>query len=750
MSHNLTRARWPALPAASRVAIFMLSVLFISTSSATNVSVTPAPQKSSAQSLSPTISPSYAGMGIEPSNLLSFTGTTSVNQLTFQLLSNLANYTGVPPHLRIGGNSGDNMIYNSSINSYYLQENPNASGQGNIKTDFYFFGPNYFRALDRMPKGTPITYGLNLAYTGADALDRISEQATAAFDLLSNVTVVGLEIGNEPDLYVQNSYRNYSWTATDFGNEWSTRAQHVYQQVLAPRNIGSNFFEPATTATTATKSGQQFRIPNLVETGVAVENGIYVAGWNQHDYYYYVGVSTYQLSLDLLLNLKQTSDQFREWANQAQQALVTGKPYYLREMGSVGPTGIQGISDTFGNTLWTLNFFLYAATVQVSSVQMHLTDNSYGSPWQPIVINGTRPHVRSSYYAWAAFDQVIGASCDKTIAPLTVANIPSTYQNRLSAYTIYKGDNIESIVMINTQPAYMATPSKPDVYFAVSLPTSFAGQTAYIAVLTADGADAKDNTTWNGISYERSGTGAPTVVSSIQNTTQVGQDGTLSVPVRDSQAVVVTIGRALGNEEVDQVRCGLLATSTPEGGENSANGTVTASPAPTFKSTTGFHKEGFHLSTGAIIAIAAGGGTFLLVLFLLSAWCCVRACKKSRRRKELGRGARAPVSMLAASQQESPLLRNDMEQGALTPKSASFYGPPSAPLGSKSATPRSSVHSPLGSQAVLQDGGQGHPRMPAVRGAGGGAPTGPTMRYAAMQPEYDETSNRSERSSARR
>lgn len=52
------------------------------------------------------IDPSFAGFGIEPSNLFSFTGGNDyINHFSVQLLENLAQYSGQPPHLRIGGNT---------------------------------------------------------------------------------------------------------------------------------------------------------------------------------------------------------------------------------------------------------------------------------------------------------------------------------------------------------------------------------------------------------------------------------------------------------------------------------------------------------------------------------------------------------------------------------------------------------------------------------------------------------------------
>jgi hypothetical protein len=43
------------------------------------------------------ISPSFAGLGIEASNLFSFTGNDQTNQMSVNLLATLANYTGVAP-----------------------------------------------------------------------------------------------------------------------------------------------------------------------------------------------------------------------------------------------------------------------------------------------------------------------------------------------------------------------------------------------------------------------------------------------------------------------------------------------------------------------------------------------------------------------------------------------------------------------------------------------------------------------------
>jgi len=291
-------------------------------------------------------------MGIEPSNLFSFTGRSNPNRLSINLLQNLAGYTGSPPHLRIGGNTADYMIWQGSWNDWTLPVNQNPVGQGQIASDLLFFGPKYFQAMDRFPTNTPITFGLNLAYDNADYMVNIVNEASAALNYTSNVNIFSFEIGNEPDLYLQNGFRNGTWNNFVYAQQWTDRANVVYEKVLRSMGIGSSFFEGPGTASTI---GNSFEILQLSETimvspvnGTAALDDTFLIGWNQHDYFYYIGVSGYALTLDFLMDLSQTPTQFAAWADNTRQAAATGKPYYLREMASVGPVGLTGISDVFG------------------------------------------------------------------------------------------------------------------------------------------------------------------------------------------------------------------------------------------------------------------------------------------------------------------------------------------------------------------------------------------------------------------
>jgi len=530
--------------------LMALISLAITVSAQSTATLSPAAVATQASSISKELDPAFAGFGIEPSNLFSFTGGTTTNELSVNLLANLGDYSGVPPHLRIGGNTGDYMIYNAAYTDYALETNPDPTGQGVIASDLYIFGPSYFKALDRFPYNTPITFGLNLAYDESDYLSNIVTEASAVLNGLTNVQLTSFEIGNEPDLYLENGFRNGSWGGQVWTQEWLARASAIYSHVLQPAGIAPNFFEGPATASTI---GTTFEIDDLIQDGVMEgQNGSssLLAAWNQHDYFYYVGVSTYDLTLDLLMQLSNTETQFKYWVSEVDEGLNSSLPYYLREMASVGPVGLTGISDTFGAAIWTLNFFCYAASVGVGSVQMHMTDNSFAAAWQPIEKYGQGPHVRPSYYAFAAMAMLIGSGNGTTqIAALTPSNVPAGYADYVRCYAAYTNGALSAVVLINAMPSNASNASPGSVSFALALGAAYAAQTLYAGVLTGPGADAQNGTTWQGVSFEASGDGKATGTAAAEATTLDGS-GAAVLAVRDSQAVIANIGYRLGAHRV--------------------------------------------------------------------------------------------------------------------------------------------------------------------------------------------------------
>ncbi|KAL1871902.1 hypothetical protein Daus18300_004536 [Diaporthe australafricana] len=542
--------------------------------------------ESTPSDISQAVDLSFGGFGIEPSNLFAYTGQDEPNRLTITLLENLGNYTGKPPHIRLGGNTQDYMVYDESQNKYAQITNPNSVGSGNIAWDNMLIGPRFFEAANRFPTGTPFTWGLNLAYDDSDYIDKIVTMAQQVLDRCDNLDIVSFEIGNEPDLYATNGFRNGTYVSSVYSEEWHERAAAVYEQVLKPAGLNTTFFEAGGTSHT---SGTTFAIEEMDKSGVDSKfNGVeYLSGWNQHCYSYFVDVTQGQaLTMDLIMSFDYVESQFADWITQIEQSEQTGFPYALREMGMVGPLGVTNISDAFGGALYTLNFLLWSASLNMTSVQFHMTANSFTSAWQPGTNAGGGPHVRPIYYGHAAFNEIIGPTCAAQIYQATLSSVPSGYSKYTRAYSIYQSGSLQSIAVLNTKTANTTETDKANVTVSVSLPTSLAGKTVHLARLTNDGLDAKFNTTWNGVSFEQDSVGTQTQVDDTDETVTVGDDGTLSFSVRDSQAVVANLESRLGeNVKADETACAALASrspgthrSTAGSSESSSSSSATSKP----------------------------------------------------------------------------------------------------------------------------------------------------------------------------
>ncbi|KAG9617222.1 glycoside hydrolase family 79 protein, partial [Aureobasidium melanogenum] len=546
----------------------LLSASCFTIAHAVSISLTPAASAPAASGISQVVGPSFAGLGIEPSNLFSFTGGDTPNKLSINLLQHLTDYSGAPPHLRLGGNTGDHMVWDASYSGFSLGQNPHQEETNPTPADGSVFGPGYLEALERFPKGMPVTFQLNMAYDMGDRLEKINEAAAAVVDGLNNTSLYSFEIGNEPDLYLEawQQMRNGTWNGQIYTQQWLERAESVCNNVLKPRNMTCDFFESAQTASTI---GTTFTISDLVDAGImnGSDGTTYLSSWNQHDYFYFVDVSTYDLTLNILMDFDRTESQFAYWATSISYALSTGIPYNLREMANVGPIGMANVSNTFGAALWFLNFYCYGATLNISSVEMHMTDNSYAAPWQPIYNNGEAANVRPSYYALAAMAQLLGSGNGTTrLAPLATQN------SYVRAYAAYANDDLSSLVIINAQQVNASDTDKGSIDFAISLP-DLKGQTLYLSYLNADGADVTQNVTWNGLSFESDSVGTATTAQDQSGQTVVlDSNGAGTITVRDSQAVIANLGARLGSLPVDVANSTSSSGSGHSGSGSGKNG----------------------------------------------------------------------------------------------------------------------------------------------------------------------------------
>lgn len=311
-----------------------------------------------------------------------------------------------------------------------------------------------------------------------------------------------------------------------------------------------------------------------------------------------MGQSPAPITQSYMLNLNNTAAQLAGWVSEAREAAKHTAFYHLGEVGSVGPQGLYGVSDTFANTLWTFHFYLYAASRGVTRINLHMTQGGAQSPWQPIPLpDHGEAQVRSPYYALAAIAQITEGGCSVRIAqvPCTTTggssggSVDGAHQ---AVFTIYDGSNLRGWVLINSSPFNSsAQDQRPYLTFRLGpVPYTTSGKEANegaeeqeelnLSWLWAPGTDDRDNTSWNGMTFDPasgqprgaalapggasnagagSGSGSGNGPSWSRATvtlepTDQGQgqgqggkkQGIAQVDVPDGSAVVVTFGQRLG------------------------------------------------------------------------------------------------------------------------------------------------------------------------------------------------------------
>jgi hypothetical protein len=237
-------------------------------------------------------------------------------------------------------------------------------------------------------------------------------------------------------------------------------------------------------------------------------------------------------------------------------------PLIMGETNSLYNQGKPGLSNSFGAALWGVDFNLYCASVGIRRVHMHMGTNYRYQSWQPVTTDLDSIGTKAPYYGNIAVAAFLGHI---PTSPVSVAHIPlsETTEAAYAAYTSTKGstgaNTLARMMVLNMQsynstvdgeglsplPASDVTPRGSKNYTFVLGPT-LAGRKVQVSRLWANGSDAITGITWDGWSYNYElDEGKPVKLGNVTvgETTVVGKDGSVSVSVPDSSAVILDFGK---------------------------------------------------------------------------------------------------------------------------------------------------------------------------------------------------------------
>jgi hypothetical protein len=171
--------------------------------------------------------------------------------------------------------------------------------------------------------------------------------------------------------------------------------------------------------------------------------------------------------------------------------LNPGLPFILGETNSLYNEGRPGLSNTFGATLWGVDFNLWCATNNIQRVHMHQGTNYRYQAWQPIETNKATKGTKAPYYGNIAVASFLGDIVSDTPS---IVNLPLPDEQE-SAYAAYTDGKLARVMVINMMEYNATKPNKyidhyprPVERYEFQLPEACHGK-ADVQWLMANGSD---------------------------------------------------------------------------------------------------------------------------------------------------------------------------------------------------------------------------------------------------------------------
>lgn len=336
----------------------------------------------------------FLGMSVELSSVSRFFGSSpsSNNAVLIQLIKNLGQGT-----LRIGGNSSDEYCWAGS-------PAPNPS----LCTNTTSLNLNLLESLFKTSAATgwPVLMALNLAQanaagSGSWMLDEVTTGILPAMQTEGG-SLLGLELGNEIDLFVQDGYRT-TYTPQNQATDVLT-----YVNALQGNGSTANINLVAPAYSNYTVSNLQNLLPQFL-SDVLRTNSSALGLITDHAYPTNVCTAGTTVSAAQLLapsSVTKVQDGYTYGLAQVQQY---GLNLQMGETNSTACSGQNGVSNAQASALWGLDHMLNTARMGVRRMNFHMGGTSYYNAVQTVSASGGNT-VQPLYYAMYMFQPAKGQS----------------------------------------------------------------------------------------------------------------------------------------------------------------------------------------------------------------------------------------------------------------------------------------------------------------------------------------------------
>ncbi|OBZ74677.1 Beta-glucuronidase [Grifola frondosa] len=404
-------------------------------------------------------------------------------------------------HIRVGGNTQETATLVDSLADGKAIEKQHVDLNTPTQTPTLLYTPEILYLFANISAlvnakwylGIPLNDTANLRLAIAEYGDRILGD-----------NLLGLQVGNEPDLYQRHGHRPLGYDAQSYFGEFGTvvaalqadTSVSVINNLIGPsiatgdwhpEDVWNTGFIPAYTNNLAALSVEHYPDDNCA----AIYQGFGTPKDPQTEFAAYLDHSAGMKTIQLYLNTSMI-------------AVAAGKQLIMFETNTASCGGFPGISPSFGAALWVLDYGLQMAYSNFSHALLHVGGQDvYYNPFTPPPTNQSLYRqwtIGPIFYSVLAVSEALGSSNNSQIIDLN-ANGGDLHT---PGYAIYENGNLARLALFN----YMTDPSGANDYTATisvgggqtGLPNGTPAQ-IQVKYLVAPSVSEKFNISWGGQSF---------------------------------------------------------------------------------------------------------------------------------------------------------------------------------------------------------------------------------------------------------
>ncbi|KAF8141081.1 hypothetical protein K438DRAFT_2030235 [Mycena galopus ATCC 62051] len=436
----------------------------------------------------------FYGFSIEFSVINQILGINgSFLQVPFLNLMSNIQARGGSVRVRIGGNTQETATMVQTLPDGRMMEKKNSSDEylSQMFTPPLLYTPEVLYMLANISSLVDVGWYLGIPLNDTQNLRlKIAEVA----EQVLGDKLLGLQVGNEPD---HQGHRPPTYSPTDYFNDFGIvdaalradpRISSVDGKLIGPsvsgnwdlQDVWNTGFVDTYRDSLAALSVEYYPSDNCAKV------------LNTTD-----PIVDPQQIFNTYLNHTAATSIVSKYINSTLMAQSYDLPFVMLETNTASCDGFPGLSDSFGSSLWALDYGLQMASSNFTGALLHVGGTSgYYNPFTPPTTNQSTYHswtVGPIYYSALIVAEVFGKSNASRIIDMEMNN-HSIYT---PGYAVYDNDTLSRLGLIN----YITDPSGSSDFTAT---LSFNAQTptqVKVKYLVAPSVSEKSNITWGGQTF---------------------------------------------------------------------------------------------------------------------------------------------------------------------------------------------------------------------------------------------------------